>query len=482
MKRKITLITLLIISLIDVFSCTIGIASPGITASNKPLLWKSRDISPNTINTIRYVENMTYDFVGICTPNDTRMWMGVNEMGFAIANSLSNDLTIDTGSFNNGNFIYNALGLVGNLDQLENYLDYLTTTNPFDLELRGNFVAFDANGNSKLYEVNNNNYWVFETGAGESPYILRTNHSVNGGGTEGIERLLRSSTIIQNLVFADNLDVPNILLHEFRDVSDSQSEAIALPWQFGDATPSVSTDYSICRRNTISAVVIEGVEAGQDPKLTTMWLIMGNPFVSYALPIMPTIKPNLAAINTLSENSPELVNILWSANNDYLLDTSHFVNSDNFSLLQSFSDLENERYQAMETIKSQWNNNEIDDNDVRDFINQAVTSTLNFSTELFYDFTPNNDSEVVATPSLNVYPNPFRSEVTIKSFSTKRDSAKVKIFNLKGQLVKALTISNENSYHWDGRNIQNEKMANGIYLIKYESKDLNVTQKVLLLK
>jgi len=482
MRQKYTLIIIFLLSIIEVFSCTIGIASHEISASNKPILWKSRDISPSTTNTIRYVENMTYKFVGISTPGEARVWMGVNEMGFAIANSLSDDLTVDTGVFYNGNLIYNALGLVEDLEDFEEYLDYLTTVSTIDLELRGNFVAFDAQGNSKLYEVNNSNYWVFDTDDTPNDYLLRTNHSVNGGGTEGIERLVRSTEIIEGLVSNNELTVPNLLMKQIRDVSDSQSQPFPLPWQFGDETPIFYTDYSICRRSTISAVVIEGVEEGEDPRLSTMWLIMGNPFVSYAIPLLPTVKPTLEQINNLSENSPELVSILWNSDNDYFLDTSHFVNSANFSLLQTFSDRETEVYDSMENMKIQWDNEEINDNDMRDFINLQASSTLNFSSELFYNFTPNSETEIEPIPTLSIYPSPFSKEVTIESLSSKSNSARVEIYNLKGQFVRSLENTNQKKYVWDGRDTNGQRMASGIYLVKYESKAEKIMQKLLFIK
>lgn len=466
------------LKILAAFPCTIGVSSPEIAVANKPLLWKSRDISPNTLNTIRFVENMTYKFVAISTANQNTAWMGVNEMGFAIANSLANDLTVDTGVFYNGNLMYNALGLAANLADFENYLSYLTSHNSLDLELRGNFVAFDATGNTRLYEVNNNNYWVFETDA-QNPYLLRTNHSVNGGGSEGIERLLRSTAIIEDLVSDNELTVPNLLIKQIRDISDVQSQPFALPWAFGDASPFYATDYSICRRNTIAAVVIEGIEAGQDPKLTTMWLIMGNPFISYAIPIFPTSKPNLAPIINLSENSPELANILWNSDNDYLLDTSHFINSNNFSLMETLSSTEFELYQATEILKTEWSNNLISDANVREFVNLQAASCLNFSTQLFTNFTPNYNAEVTPLIELNVYPNPFSSNLTLEVSATKGSEGKVSVYNLKGQFVKTVKSAGNNKFYWDGRNSDHEKMAAGIYLIKYETKSESVTKKVV---
>ena len=480
MKNKIILILIFVIYTLVAYPCTIGIASPTITASGKPILWKSRDIGPNTINTIRYVDNLTYNFVGISTPGENRVWMGVNEMGLSIANSLSNDLTIDEGTFNNGNLIFNSLGLFASLSEFEDYLEFLVNSN-LDLELRGNFVAFDSTGTTKLYEINNNNFWIFETEDEIQPYLLRTNHSVNGGGIDGIERLIRSNTIIGILVESNELSVNKLLTKHVRDVSDIFSQPYDLPWQYGDPTPLLNTTYSINRANTISAVVIEGIQAGQSPQLTTMWLIMGNPFTTYAIPLLPNLRPNFSNINNISENSPELVNILWDSDNSFYLDTSKFIKP-NFSLLSELESNENRIYSSFEELKTQWVSDEITNTQITSYINQEVESALVFSSELFYNFTPNSNNDITPLLTLKIYPNPFTTNLTIETKAKQPDNGSVKIYNIRGQLVKNIKSLPDNISKWNGENNANQPLPPGIYLIKYESDRESVTRKVVLMK
>ena len=84
------------------------------------------------------------------------------------------------------------------------------------------------------------------------------------------------------------------------------------------------------------------------------------------------------------------------------------------------------------------------------------------------------------------FPNPFNPETSI-SFAVKENGPlSLKIFNLKGQLVK--TLVNEQvkaGYHrvvWDGKDNFGTDVATGIYLYRLETKTYNQTKKMMLMK
>ena len=69
------------------------------------------------------------------------------------------------------------------------------------------------------------------------------------------------------------------------------------------------------------------------------------------------------------------------------------------------------------------------------------------------------------------YPNPVRSSTTI-SFSITKDAknSEMKIYNIKGQLVKQFSIINEqSSIKWDGKDSNGNKLWDGIYLYKLDT-------------
>ncbi|MBL7085511.1 MAG: T9SS type A sorting domain-containing protein, partial [Candidatus Cloacimonetes bacterium] len=85
------------------------------------------------------------------------------------------------------------------------------------------------------------------------------------------------------------------------------------------------------------------------------------------------------------------------------------------------------------------------------------------------------------------YPNPMRTLTTI-SFSIPKDSEnpEIRIYNIKGQLVKQLSIvNNQYSIEWDGKDNNGKPVANGIYLYKLsidKSEDISSERKSIIKK
>jgi len=84
------------------------------------------------------------------------------------------------------------------------------------------------------------------------------------------------------------------------------------------------------------------------------------------------------------------------------------------------------------------------------------------------------------------YPNPFNPETTIRFGLTKGINVKIKIYNVKGQLVKQLVNADyEPGYHkvvWTGKDNNSKKVASGIYFYRLEAGGKCYTHKMLLLK
>ena len=484
MKKSILFI-LFLVRLVQLLTCTIGISSAEINADSKPLLWKSRDVLSFANNSILYSETTLYKFIGITNPNQHQVWMGVNNQGLAIANSLSQDLAEPTSRFNNGDLMRNGLSLCANLDELEEYFTYVTTSTT-DRELKANIVAFDAEGNSKLYEISNTSYTIFDTETNDDQFYVRTNFSVTGGGTTGLERYNRSFDIISDLANEQDLSVNNLLSNHIRDVADFNGIPLQLPWQYGDSSPLVDTSYSICRNSTISAVVIEGVEAGEDPKFTTMWLVMGNPFTTYAVPLLPFVEPPLQTLNLLSQRSADAVELLWRGENNYLLDSSLFINPEQFSFLESIEDNEQLLFDEREELIEQWQENMPSNSVIANYQEEIAQNALFYTTNFVEQSTSNSDNCEVIKESLTNYPNPFNPETTVKFSLRKRSNISLKIYNIKGQLIEHIERNNmhvgENSIVWNGQNSANKPVTSGVYMYVLKTDNAEYRNKMVLLK
>lgn len=87
---------------------------------------------------------------------------------------------------------------------------------------------------------------------------------------------------------------------------------------------------------------------------------------------------------------------------------------------------------------------------------------------------------------LQNYPNPFNPETTIRFQLPAKSDIRISIFNIRGQLVKALI--NERmapGYYeisWDGTNNQDLRVASGVYYYRFHTKEYQSIKKMVLLK
>jgi len=84
------------------------------------------------------------------------------------------------------------------------------------------------------------------------------------------------------------------------------------------------------------------------------------------------------------------------------------------------------------------------------------------------------------------YPNPYSINTTISYGIPKSGTVSLKIYNIKGQLVKTIVNEHkEKGYYteiWDGRNDNGKKLANGIYFYKIKIEGKSKVKKMLLLR
>ncbi|MEO0092054.1 MAG: T9SS type A sorting domain-containing protein [candidate division WOR-3 bacterium] len=111
----------------------------------------------------------------------------------------------------------------------------------------------------------------------------------------------------------------------------------------------------------------------------------------------------------------------------------------------------------------------------------AVTNwTSSAGNYIFYNTTPSTvveDELVLAkTPKdfLLVYPNPFRSEITIQI--TNNQNLPIKIYNSSGQLIRAFTT---NQLVWDGKDQLGNKVIAGIYFAQVDKDEQTIRKKLV---
>ncbi len=102
----------------------------------------------------------------------------------------------------------------------------------------------------------------------------------------------------------------------------------------------------------------------------------------------------------------------------------------------------------------------------------------------------NTDPELMTLPSvpLNVsaHPNPFNPSVSIKYFLPEAGFTKLKVFNLRGQLVQTLFEGQHGGgwgeRHWNGLDSQGQGLPSGTYLVRLETQSGAQSKKVMLVR
>ena len=92
MKRFILILSLLL-TIVEAGACTAVIASGKVTADGRPFIFKNRDASDGTNNSLLMLQGTKFQYVGVVnystSSSPASIWYGHNEAGFAILNTLS---------------------------------------------------------------------------------------------------------------------------------------------------------------------------------------------------------------------------------------------------------------------------------------------------------------------------------------------------------------------------------------------------------
>ncbi len=274
MKRKIIAIAA-VLCVLGSAACTSAIVSGRLTANGRPLLWKNRDTDDqnNKIERIAATRS-SYEYVALynATDKDCRQaWMGFNDKGFAIMNTASYNLNSDTiKNMDHEGFVMTlALQKCKNVDDFQTLLD--TLSRPMRVE--ANFGVIDADGNGAYFETGNFKYVKYDLKDSSTGILTRTNYSYSGRTDKGMgyvreenEKALIARHIAKRdftpAVFTEELS--RTFYHSVLGKDFTNSGAPYL----------VDQDF-IPRRISTATVVVEGVLAGENPLLTTMWAGLG---------------------------------------------------------------------------------------------------------------------------------------------------------------------------------------------------------------
>ncbi|TWT59644.1 peptidase C45 [Rubinisphaera italica] len=284
-----------------VTACTTAVISGRATVDGRPILWKNRDTSSRR-NEVAFLEGGKYRAIAVVNAGSrSSAWMGVNEAGFCIENSLSKDLNTDGERSGPGNGGFMKLALE-TCRTVEEFRQLLEKTNTSGRRTNSNFGVIDAQGGAALFETGATSFKMFDANdpaIAPNGYLVRSNFAttaqevspqpsleeLSGKTLYSADRFSQACTLLSSPGEA-GVSVEYMIRNVCRDLSDAPGAAVcgSVNDPSGKLPEIINADSMISRTTTVSAAVFHGVKAGEDPLMTTMWAFLGDPKFSIAVP------------------------------------------------------------------------------------------------------------------------------------------------------------------------------------------------------
>ncbi len=486
----------------DINECTIGVFSGRVTSDGRPLLWKNRDVT-NAVQKFCFYrrspdsQGTTYGYLGnVFSSDTTKVYMGLNEAGFAIMNSNSYNLgdSVSRG-YTDGDLIRIALERCGSLSQFESLL---TETGIEGRRDCWNVGAFDASGNVAMYEVANRSFAKFDandTANGCPGYVVRATFSLTGGSNhDGEPRFKRATHLVNEYLQSSLIDAKYILQTLSRDLSNPLENPYPLPYNGSqNGKPAgfiLARDITINRTITRSVAVMRGVLPGEDPALATIYGVIGPPVISVAYPMWVKSGSAPSFINAGNEvpmynQVQRHMSRLYSISNDNTyLDSRYLVGKDGIGMYSYILPLESAILDQVDEYLSDWRQ-QVPSTEEFAFVQHQMAGTIyNSYCDIPLDF-QRIVEEPMAKIALSCYPNPFNQNTNISVANYEGDNpVNISIYNILGEKVRrfGLNTSTDQNIAWDGKDDNGNSLSSGVYLIVASNNISSKSIKSVLLK
>ena len=367
-------------------ACTTAVISGKSTKDGRPILWKHRD-SESYQNKLRLFNDGAFTYVGLINSDDTngdQIWGGNNEFGFAIMNSASFNLREDKDAKfkdQEGVIMKKALQSCKTLEDFEKLLSAL----PKPMGLEANFGVIDAKGGAAYFETSDEGFVKFDANDNKvapNGYIIRANYSFTGRENEGYGyiRYMNAEKEFFAAAGTKQLDPTFILKNQCRSLENFLTEDDVKSYQNLSENQNnfIVVKDCINRYISTSSFVIQGVKGNEDPKLTTMWTLLGFPLASVAVPTLSLKNIDLPetvraeedknaelCIKTL-ELKKKFFPVSRGAGEDYMNTTAAY-NKEETGIVQQLEKTENLILELSQKNLNKWRKNGLNKNELKEF-------------------------------------------------------------------------------------------------------------------
>jgi len=253
------------------------IVSSGASANGRPMLWKHRDTSASDNFLHRVEEPGKIGYVGLFNGGDTlcldEAWMGMNDAGFAIMNTVAYNLEENKpGCIDREGFVMaEALSTCRTVADFEHLLERL----PKPMGVRTNFGVLDAEGRGAYFETDDYHFVRYDLADAPEGVLVRTNYAYSGTADKGMGYIRHCNVfdILGPQIDSGSLSPRSLLRGVGCSFYNSLTGCDVLE---SDDKWAVDQDF-VPRHSSTASIVIEGLLPGEKPDNMVMHALLGYP-------------------------------------------------------------------------------------------------------------------------------------------------------------------------------------------------------------
>ena len=291
MIPRIIFLLSLILTPVSMLPCTSLIAAGIATASGRPLLWKHRDTSADNNFVHRVDEPGKIGYVGLFNGGDSldlsQAWMGMNDAGFAIMNTVAYNLPENDPdrADREGLIMAAALQTCRTVDDFERMLK--DADKP--LGVRTNFGVIDAQGNGAYFETDDYRYVRYDLADARDGVMIRTNYAYSGEPDAGMGYIRHQNVVdlLKPQIATGSLTPASLTENVSRSFYNSLTG-----FDLGESSDSWAVDQDfVPRHSSTASIVVEGILPGETPDAQVMWTNIAYPPCCHVVAVTCTDVP-----------------------------------------------------------------------------------------------------------------------------------------------------------------------------------------------
>lgn len=440
-----------------VIACTIAVVSE--SAAGYPMLWKNRDVHAYD-QEMRFFDSEPFDFMSNTYRGEThRAWAGLNSAGFGIVNTDTyNQGPWGISGADDGEVMFWALT---NCQTLNDFEDYLDSTNISGRRSTHCYGAIDAFGGAAVFEAGRYDYTRFDADEAPNGVLIRTNYADTGTDTlPGENRRLRAEEILS---LSGSIDPYLFLFVLARDLAVGDFDPYPLPFAgtYGSLPPGyISTESTINRYYSTSATVIKGV--GKTGAPGVVWAYLGQPILSIPVPLW------VQSGEVPSELCSATGSVLCRMSQDFrslVYTTPTTVNTYPLADLRTmFYPQEQEIYSEVQALYASGPAAFSDSAYLAGLQQDYAERVLGTYYTLHELFVREWRNSLPASVDIDCYPNPFNSVAEMSIYVPSPAVAEVRLYDMTGRLAstplpQSLISAGKSSFR-----ISSDGLSSGVYL------------------